>query len=83
MKYYSEVTKEMYDTIEDLENAEKKQTVDIEKVKKEYNELMDKACDAVIAAYKKYVELLDLGGDSCDDDDDESSIVDLLINLLK
>lgn len=82
MKYYSEVTKEMYDTIEDLEKAEKKQSVDIEAVKKEYDELMDKACKAVVAAYNKYVELVELGVDS-DKDDDEESLVDLLINFLK
>lgn len=65
MKYYSDVTKEMYDTIDDLnlaENAVKKSEDDIEKAKQEYEEALDVAVKYVVEAYKKFGRYMDLGG---------------------
>lgn len=47
MKFYSEVTKEMYDTIEALQEAEKRASTDAEK---------EKAVDEIMALVKQAVE---------------------------
>ena len=48
MKFYSEVTEEMYDTIEALQEAEERATVDDEK---------KKAVDEIMALVKQTVEI--------------------------
>ena len=57
MKYYSEVTKKVYDTVEDLEKAEKVLTDKAAARKKDAAEV-EKAFEAAIAAQKNYEKLL-------------------------
>ena len=82
MKYFSEVTNELYDTEEELLKAEKTASSDeLAKAKQEYEEAMDKATDAIMDGYKKFCRYLDLGGDVEESEDKEYDT--LLESLLK
>lgn len=59
MKFYSEVTEEMYDTIEALQEAEKKASVDDEK-KKAVDEIMTLAKQAVEIEKQALVKMREL-----------------------
>ena len=57
MKYYSEVTKKVYDTVADLEKAEKAIT-DKAAARKRDAEEVEKAFEAMLTAQKNYEKVL-------------------------
>lgn len=75
MKYYSEVTKKLYDSIDELENEEKNDNKSV--AKEEYEAAMDEAVKAFMKAYDKFVIYEDLK-----DDDSYEDLCSLLIKLL-
>lgn len=76
MKYYSEVTKKLYTSIEELDSDERNKVI----AKEEYEAAMDEAVKAFMKAYDKFIayeELKDDGGH-----EDEEDLCSLLIKLL-
>ena len=57
MKFYSEITKKMYDTVKDLEKAEK-ETKDKNDERKAAAAAVDKAYNDLVAAREKYSKVL-------------------------
>ena len=57
MKYYSELTKVMYDSVEELEKAEKEITNKTNERKKDAAEV-EKAYEAMVSARKNYEKIL-------------------------